>query len=299
MSTSASPTVAPVRCIWPLAATLGEGALWSMREQSLYFVDILGRRLHRFRPADGASQSWEFEEEISALCERRDAPGLLVSLRHGLALFDPADGCLQRLCKPEAERPDNRFNDGKCDAAGRWWIGSTDFACTQPTGALYCYEGNGRCRRMRDGVHISNGPTWSADGRHLYFNETGHLRTWRHAFDMDSGELGPARLWLQHDPADGAPDGMTTDATGNVWIARWGGSAVTCHGPDGHELARIVLPTAHITSVCFGGPDLRTLFITSARQDLDAAQLEAQPLAGALFAVTLDVAGVPAHRFAG
>lgn len=304
MGHAAIPTaLSPLRCVWPLAATLGEGALWSQREQALYFVDILGRALHRYAPGDGgrgeARRSWSFDEEISAVAEREHGPGLIVSLRRHLALFDPATGTLQPLHMPEPERPGNRFNDAKCDAQGRLWAGSTDFDCQRPTGALYRYDPDGRCSRHLDAVHIANGPTWSADGRTLYFNQTGHGQTWAYPFDPDAGTLGEGRLWLQHQDADGAPDGMTTDARGRVWIARWGGGGVSCHDADGRLLARIELPTAHITSCAFGGHDLRTLYVTSARTGLDEAALAAQPLAGALFAIDLDAQGVAAGRFAG
>lgn len=308
MSALAMPTrsaTAPVvlgapRSVWSAQAVLGEGALWSVREQALFWVDILGHQLHRYCPAAQTRDSWAFDEEISTVAERTQGPGLLVTLRHDLAIFDPETSRLQRLHRPEPTQPGNRFNDGKCDAQGRFWGGTMDFACKAPTGALYRYSGGSTCPRMHTGFAVTNGPTWSLDGRTLYFNDTVQGRV--HAFDVDptTGALGTARLWLQLGPQDGFPDGMTTDAAGRIWIAHWGAACVTCHDPDSAlELARITLPTSHITSCTFGGADLRTLYITSACSGLNSQQVLSQPLAGALFSVAIDSPGLPAHRFAG
>ncbi|OGB33875.1 MAG: gluconolactonase [Burkholderiales bacterium RIFCSPLOWO2_12_FULL_61_40] len=299
------PPPAPVvlgepRSVWSAQALLGEGGLWSVREQALFWVDILGHQLHRFCPATQARDSWAFNEEISAVAERAQGPGLLVTLRHDLALFNPDTSHLQRLHRPEPAQPGNRFNDGKCDAQGRFWGGTMDFACQATTGALYRYQGGSDCTQMHAGFAVTNGPTWSLDGRTLYFNDTVQGRV--HAFDVDptTGTLGASRLWLQLGPQDGFPDGMTTDAAGRIWIAHWGSACVTCHDPDSAlELARITLPTSHITSCAFGGADLRTLYITSACSGLNSQQVLNQPLAGALFCVDIGSPGLPTHRFAG
>jgi sugar lactone lactonase YvrE len=280
---------------------LGEGALWSAREQCLYWVDILGRRLHRFHHATGERNSWPFDEEISALAERAHAPGLIVTLRRGFALFDPASGGRPRyLHQPEASLPGNRFNDGKCDAQGRFWAGTMDFDCVAPTGALYRYDPDGRCTRHEEGFAVTNGPTWSADGRTLYFNDTVNGAIHAYDFEASSGTLSNRRLWLAFTAGDGLPDGMTTDAAGRLWIAHWGGACVSCHDPvTAQELCRVPLPTRHVTNCAFGGPDMRTLFISTARSGLTPEQLAAQPLAGGLFAVAMESPGLPAGLFGG
>lgn len=300
--TAAAPTLLrEPQCVWPAGATLGEGTCWSEREQALYWVDILEHRLHRYHPKNNARDSWQFDETISAVAERADAPGLAITLRRGLAFFDPATGDLRRLHEPERERTGNRFNDGKCDAQGRFWAGSMDFGCKEPTGALYRFDADGRGTRVFDaGFAVTNGPTWSRDQRTMYFNDT--VNQWIHAFDFDpeTGTLGHQRPWLRFSKGDGHPDGMTTDADGRLWIAHWGAACVTCHDPDSaQELLRVPLPTDHITNIAFGGADLRTMFITSARFDLSEAQLQQQPLAGGLFIVETTATGRPANRFAG
>lgn len=289
-------------CIWPAGATLGEGTLWSPSEQALYWVDILERRLHRFDPSTEARTSWDFDEEISAVAERTNAPGLIVTLRRGFALFDPAasETPPKYLHQPEAELPGNRFNDGKCDAQGRFWGGTMDADCKAPTGALYRFDPDGRCSRHDEGFAVTNGPTWSLDGRTMYFNDTVNARTYAYDFDAAAGTLGNKRQWHRFARGDGVPDGMTTDAAGRLWIAHWGGACVSCHDPvSAEEICRIPLPTSHITNCAFGGADLRTLYITSATSGLSPAQLAAEPEAGGLFAIRLDVPGLPAPLFGG
>ena len=265
---------------------------------ALYWVDILGRRLHRCR-ADGSERaSWDFDEEISALAERANAPGLVVTLRRGFALFDPGRHEPARyLHRPPEEPPSNRFNDGKCDARGRFWGGTMDFACVAPTGAFYAYDASGHCVRHDLGFAVTNGPAWSLDGRTMFVNDSvgGNVFAWD--FDIDNGALSNRRLWLHLASNDGLPDGMTLDAQGRLWVAHWGGRCVTCHDASAEEVARIELPVSQVTNVAFGGADLRTLFISSARVGLSAQQLQIEPLAGGLFALEMPTPGMPAPLF--
>lgn len=286
------------QCLWDGKAQLAEGPLWSQREQALYWVDILGRRLYR-RSAAGELRRWQFEQEVSAVAERAQQPGLVLAVRHGVALFDPADGKLRALAEIEHELPSNRFNDGKCDAAGRFWVGSMDFDGKAPNGALYRVDANGGCERFDSGYPVTNGPTWSGDGRTMYFNDSAHGRVFAFDFDPERGSIANKRLFLQLGGPEGAPDGMTTDAEGCLWLAQWGAGKVTRRDADGRVLQTVELPCSQVSSCAFGGKDYRTLYITTAAVGLTPEQLAREPLAGAVFALELDVTGKPAHAFQG
>lgn len=285
-------------CIWNAHALLGEGPLWSAREQALYWVDILSRRLHRYSERE-ERRTWQFDQEISAVAERVDGEGLIITQRHGFAFFDPATEKLTPAAQVETDMPGNRFNDGKCDRRGRFWAGTMDFECTRPTGSLYRLSPDLTCARMDSGYAVTNGPAWSADERTLYHNDSVNGRVFAFDYDPESGAVSNKRVFLQFNPDDGSPDGMTTDAEGGLWIAHWGASKVTRHDAQGKVLQTIDLPCSQVTCCAFGGPDFDILYITSAATGLTTQQLESEPLAGSLFAVKPGVTGVPANTFRG
>lgn len=285
-------------CIWDAHALLGEGPLWSVREQALYWVDILGHRLHRYSPTEG-QRTWQFDEEICAVAERANAPGLIVTRRHSFAGFDPATGEMRTLAQVETDMPGNRFNDGKCDRLGRFWAGTMDFDCTRATGSLYRLSPDLTCTRIDSEYIVTNGPAWSSNDKTLYHNDSVNGRVYAFDFDLASGNVSNKRLFLQFSEEEGSPDGMTSDAEGGLWIAQWGASKVTRRDSQGKILQIVKLPCSQITSCTFGGPNLTTLFITSAANGLSPRQLEQEPLAGGLFALDVGIAGVPANLFRG
>jgi D-xylonolactonase len=284
-------------CLWPLAAELGEGPVWLPEQNRLYFVNLTGRTLHAL-DADGARHAWQLPDFICWLVPRRDGDGFMAGLRDGIVrLWLEPEVRVEYLHELPGAADGIRLNDAKADAQGRLWIGSMNARDVhRPDGTLFRLDADGSLHVAADEYHICNGPAFSLDGRTMYHNDSLLGRT--HAYPVaDDGSLGAPRVWRQFTAEEGAPDGMTVDSAGCVWIAQWGGSRVCRYSPAGELLATIAMPVTQPSSVAFGGADFKTLYITSAWQGLDATQRAADPLAGALFAVQVDVPGVPVHRY--
>lgn len=283
-------------CIWPLGAELGEGPLWVARQNRLYFVDIKASMVHALDVASGERYSWAMPTFICWLVPQHNGDGFIAGFRDGFArLRLEPEVCIEYIGRPHSDRPDVRLNDAKADRHGRIWAGSMhNLDYSRADGRLYRLDTDGSWTVADDGYHICNGPALSPDGTTLYHTDSYLGCTYAYALSA-SGELGQRRLWRQFDAAtEGSPDGMTVDAEGCVWIAQWGGARVCRYSPQGELLASISLPVSQPSSCTFGGADLKTLYITSAREGMSASQLAAEPLAGALFSVRVDTPGLPA-----
>lgn len=276
---------------------LGEGLLWSARENALFWTDILGRKLWRMSMADESIRHWDMPEAIGWIIERA-VGGFVVGLTSGFYRLDLDPFRLEFIANPQPERPGNRLNDAKADARGRIWAGSMPFADQPATnwpasGALYCLDALGGITRHDDGITIANGPAFHPDGMVLYHTDSRIGQVSKFALHAD-GTLGPRELHLQFDTVQGSPDGMTCDREGGLWIAFYAGAKVARFHPNGSLDREIVLPTPQITNVCFAGEDLSRMFITSAgdgRPD--------DPLAGALFEIDAGAIGVMPHQYLG
>ena len=274
---------AAVECVWPLACRLGEGLVWDEAKQSIFFVDIQGLAVHAYTPAKSAQRSWPMPEMIGWLVPRASGDWV-AGFKSGVAalkLGQPSKvDWLHRLHKPNSPM---RLNDAKADAQGRLWFGTMNGEDeSQPLGVFNRIDAAGQLATVDRGYCVTNGPTFSLDGRTLFHTDS-PLRT-IYAFDVSpEGELSNKRVWVKFADDEGYPDGMTTDADGHVWVAHWGGSRVTQRDASGQVLQTIVLPVPHVTNVAFGGADLSDLYITSARKGLSAQQLAAAPLSGGLF----------------
>ena len=287
-----------VECILPWGAHLAEGPVWSAREKRLYWVDILAPSVHRFDPRTGVNEAITLPRLVSAVIARRD--GSLVALTQaGLESFDFISGKLEPMVNPEADIPDNRFNDGKCDRAGRLWAGTVCLDASRTTGSLYVINGDLTWKRMASGLTVANGLDWSPDGGTFYFVDSAPGRIYAYAFDQRSGTIDNRRIFAEINKEHGRPDGLTVDSEGYVWCAIWDGWCVRRYAPDGRLDREVRLPVPRPTSVAFGGDDLKTLFITSGRIRLPSRILAEAPFSGGLFALPVDVSGLPASAFAG
>jgi len=279
-----------VRSVLPVQAILGEGPVWVPSEQALWFVDIKGRKVHRFHPESGDHKSYDAPAQVGWILPADDG-AFLAGLQTGLARFDPIDGRFDLIATPEAGTPGNRLNDATVDPSGRVWFGSMDDAEEAETGRVYCFD---RCR-IRDcglpAVCITNGPAISPDGRTLYHTDTLGRVIYKVAIGADDS-VGVLEIFATIDEADGWPDGSVCDSEGYVWIGLWGGWRARRYSPDGKIATEVRLPAANITKIAFGGTDLCTVYATSARKGLDAAALEGQPLAGNIFAFDVEVPGM-------
>jgi xylono-1,5-lactonase len=288
-----------LRLITPATrAILGEGPVWDEQTQTLYWVDIDRGELHHCQ-TDGSRQGWTpIGQRIGCIALRRTQPGFIAGLERSIALLTLNPLTIRTLAPVDAHLPNHRCNDGKCDSAGRFWVGTYNEAATEPTGWFFRFDGAGTLTRTAGPFICSNGPAFSPDNKTAYFVDTYGKVVYRYDVAA-SGELSGQRIFRRFDAKGwGYPDGLTCDASGCVWIAQWGASRVSRFSPEGELLDAIPLPVAQPTSCAFGGPELKRLFITTASQGLDATS-NANGLAGAVFAADLEVGGVPGARFDG
>jgi len=279
---------------------LGESPFWHPDEAALYWCDVVGRSIHRWRPDDARHDRWPYPTEPGCIAPLVGG-GLLAAMRDGLWRIDTASGARELLCAPPYDPAVERFNDGKADPTGRFWAGTIFEPRTSPSAALYRFDG-ARCDRMAGDVTNSNGLAWSPDGRTMFWSDTrAHVVR---AFDFDAarGAMGNGRVFARFAaPAagestaayGGRPDGAATDREGAYWVAMFEGQRLLRLGVDGRVLEEHALPVRCPTMPCFGGRDLRTLYVTTARANRGATELAAQPWAGRVLCRRVDVPGLP------
>jgi sugar lactone lactonase YvrE len=273
--------------------------MWHPTEQVLYYCDIPGRLLLRFDPRSGRRQAWDFDCEPSAVAPLADGR-LLLALRSGIWRFDPATAARECLADAPYDVSHQRFNDGKCDARGRFWVGTICTPREPALGTMQCFAGGKLAQRFAE-VSTSNGLAWSPDGRTMYWADTHCGEVCAFDFDPDSGELSRRRIFHRFgvdaaaDGYVGKPDGAAVDREGCYWVAMYDGQRLLRLSPDGKILRQVMLPVRCPTMPAFGGHALTTLYVTTARENRPAAELAAQPLAGCVLALDVDVPGLPVN----
>jgi sugar lactone lactonase YvrE len=277
-------------------AVVGEGPRWDVARGRLLWVDIERRELHVFDPGTGEDRHTALDERVGVGVPA-ESGSVLVALADRLALVQP-DGSLRDLVPMPHGRQDMRLNDGACDPAGRFWVGSLALDFAQGAGALYRYA-DGALERALDAVTLSNGLGWSPDGRLMYYVDSLTYRVDVLDFDAASGEAHGRRPFVVLPRGSGVPDGLAVDDDGCVWLALYGRGLVQRYRADGELDAVLSLPVTNVTACGFGGDDGRSLFITTASQELTPDDLSRQPLAGSVFVADVGVAGPPARPFAG
>jgi len=291
--------VTPEQCCLKWEADVGESPLWHAEQQRLYWVDITNKKVHVFDPATARNDSYDMPDIVTCLAFRIGG-GLVVTLRKNFAFFDPRTGVLEMGQGLEPGLPHNRFNDGRVDPQGRFWAGTMDDKdWTAPTGALYRMGADHHVVGQQGQVICSNGTDWSPDGRTMYYTESYRYAVFAYDFDPGTGDIANRRPFCSIPKGDVFPDGLCVDAEGFVWSNHVGAGKVVRYDPGGKVERELHFPVPRAVGCTFGGPDLSTLYVTTARQTMSRVDLAKHPWSGSLFAIDVGVRGLPARAFKG
>lgn len=280
-----------IACVAHTRDVLGEVPRWHPVERMLYWIDAFKPAVHRLDQMSGKLESFTPPEKLGSFAPCAGG-GLLIAGRGGLARYDPASGRLDRIVDPENGGAVNILNDGRCDRNGRFWVGSMSKTMEHASGRLYRLQ-QGRIETIDDGIWVANGLCWSPDDRRMYFADS-HVRTlFVYDFNLAVGKIGPRRIFATMDDRPGVPDGSSVDAEGFVWNAVFDGGCVVRYAPDGRIDRTVALPVSRPTACAFGGANLATLYVTTARFRLAPEKLAAEMHAGGLLALDVGVKGLP------
>ena len=280
-------------------ALVGEGPIWDADANVLWWVDIMSSELYAYDPQTGENRKWDVGQHVGTVVQRASG-GLMLAVQDGFAAFDPASGALEMVAAPESHLPGNRFNDGKCDPAGRFWAGTMAYQDQSDQGSVYRLDADHSVHRMIGDIGISNGIIWSLDAKTMYYTDSLDFAIRAYDYNVETGGVSNERIAIDIPKEMGFADGFTIDEEGMLWVAHYGASRVRRWNPDtATVLAEIELPAAGITACAFGGPKLDQLFITSASFRLSDAEKAQQPQAGGLFAAEVGVRGVAPDKYGG
>lgn len=283
----------------PAKADLGEGPCWDKQKGVLYWVNILGKTVNRYDPETKENKEIQVDQLVGTVVPRKSG-GVVVAMEKGFYFLDLDTEKLTPITDPENHLPENRFNDGKCDPYGRFWAGTMSLSEEQGMGSLYCLHTDLKVEKKVGDLTISNGLAWSPDHKFMYLIDTPTKKVTRFDYDEETGEIANPVAVIQFKEGEGAPDGMTIDEEGMLWIAHWGGARVSRWNPEtGEQLLSIPIPALNVTSCTFGDSDLKTLYITTARKNMTEEQLREYPLTGGLFKVRLGIRGSVNYSYEG
>lgn len=278
-------------------ATLGEGPCWDSNKGLLYWVDILEKKIHIYNPITKENEEIFVGQMVGAVVPRKYG-GLIVALENGFYYLNTDTKELQFICNPESHLQENRFNDGKCDPAGRFWAGTTDSIGIDGKGALYCLHTDLSVDKKLEKVSTSNGLAWSPNNKYMYFIDTPTRKVVRFHYDIHTGHIENPKDVIEIPEGEGLPDGMTIDEEGMLWIAHWGGGKIARWNPvTGEQLFTVPIPALYVTSCTFGGENLNELYVTTARTRMTETDLETYPNAGGIFKIKTNVRGCIAYPF--
>ncbi|MBM1105199.1 SMP-30/gluconolactonase/LRE family protein [Aurantibacter crassamenti] len=278
-------------------SVLGEGPVWDFQKLLLYWVDIEGYKLHQYNPSTEKINHWVFKEMIGAAVPKKNGQ-LLLAMEKGLASFDPGSKELTKHGVLENSNPNIRFNDGKVGPKGNFWVGTMDKNCAPNAGNFYHISQNFEVTKKIPNTSVSNGLAWSSDNKTLYYIDSPSFKFQTFDFNIENNTITNEKTVINVPEEFGSPDGMSIDEEGMLWVAHWGGNCIRRWNPKtGEILLKIDVDAPHVTSCCFGGPDLKTLYITTARSGLSESQLKKFPLSGGLFTYQTKVKGTPINYF--
>ncbi|MBD2664830.1 SMP-30/Gluconolaconase/LRE domain protein [Richelia sinica FACHB-800] len=280
--------------VLPARARLGEGPIWSATEKVLYWVDIYNHRVNKFNSVTGQNLYFDVGDVVGSIAiagENR----LIMAQRNGLTYLNTETGEVEPIISVEADLPENRFNDGKCDSQGRFWFGS--MCPGKPQGSLYRYDPDGSLHRMETGLTIANGLGWSPDDKTFYLTDSAQKQIYAYKFEPSTGNISDRQVFVDLTTESFYPDGLAIDQQGNIWSAMWDGWCVICFNPKGEEIWRINLPVQRPTSCTFGGENLDILYITSASVGLSEEEIQKSFYSGDIFSVSTAMTGLSTYTF--
>jgi len=276
-----------------IKAQLGEGAFWNHQSKNLYWVDIVGNALHIYDPVSKENAAFPTPSSIGTVVPTDQPNEAIVAVEDGIYFMNTKTGSLDLFCKVTQEKPGNRFNDGKCDPSGRFWVGSMAYSQAPKLASLYCIDEKGKATTKIDSVTISNGIVWTKDKKTMYYIDTPTLTIKAYNYDDASGNISNERIAVKVADSLGFPDGMAIDENDQLWVGMWNGNAVLHFDPiSGKLISRVNVPAHNVTSCAFGGENLDVLYITTSSLDMTPDEQEKYPLAGSVFKVKTKTKGV-------